>query len=97
MLKAHYHAPERKLTSAQLAKIVNFPHWSAANTQYGTLGSKIAHYLNFTPPGKYDDGKPLWITTITEENHYNSDDDTGHFQHILREEVAQALKVLGVI
>ena len=97
MLKAHYHAPERKLTSLQLAKAGNYDHFYTGNTQYGTLGGSIARHLNYTPPGKYDDGKPLWITTITEDNHYNSDEDTGHFQHILREEVAKALKLLGAI
>ena len=97
MLKAHFRAPERKLTSTQLAEAADYEHFYAANTQYGSLGSNIAHYLNFTPPGKYDDGKPLWITTITEDNHDNSEEDTGHFQHILREEVAEALKILGGI
>ena len=97
MLKAHYNAPDRKLTSAQLAKAANYEHFYAANTQYGTLGSNISSFLNFIPPGKYDNGGPLWITAITKESHHNLDEDTGHFQHILRDEVAEALEIIGLV
>ncbi len=96
MLKAHYHAPNRKLTSSQLAEAAGFQHFYAANTQYGTLGREIARYLEINPLGKYKNGDPLWITTITEENSESIDLDTGHYQHILRDEVAEALEVLGV-
>ncbi len=95
MLKAHYHAPNRKLTSSQLAEAAGFQHFYAANTQYGTLGGLIARYLEINPPGKYKDGKPLWITTITEENSESVENDTGHYQHILRNEVAEALEIVG--
>jgi len=95
MLKAHYHAPNKKLTSSQLAEAAGFQHFYAANTQYGTLGGLIARHLGITPPGKYKDGKPLWITTITLENSKSIESDTGHYQHILRNEVAEALEIVG--
>ena len=95
MLKAHYHAPNRKLTSSQLAEAVGFPNFSSANSQYGGLGSSIARHLEITPPGHYKDGKPLWITIITLENSESIENDTGHYQHILRNEVAEALEIVG--
>ena len=97
MLKAHYNAPEKKLTSSQLAEAASYQHFYAANTQYGNLGRMIADYLDVTPKGKYKDGSPLWITTITLENSDSFEDDSGHYQHTLRKEVAEALEIVGGI
>ena len=95
MLKAHFHSPKRKMTSSELAKEAPFKNFKGANGSYGRLAKKIADFLHFTPPGKYSDGRPLWITTLTHENSDSFENDTGHYQHILRDEVAEALKIIG--
>ena len=97
MLKAHYNAKERKLTSSQLAEAANYEHFYAANTQYGTLGRDVCDYLDVKPPGTYNDGNPLWITILTLENSDAFEDETGHYQHTMRQEVADALEIVGGI
>jgi len=52
MLKAHLTAPERKLSSQELAEAVGFADYEIANRQYGGLGRMIAEYLDFEPPEK---------------------------------------------
>ena len=96
MFKDHYHAPDRKMTSSQLALSGGYKDFTAANGQYGRFGKLVCDYLDFTPPGKYQDGSPLWITAITESNHNSFQEDTGHYQHILRDEFADALKAMGL-
>lgn len=95
MLKAHYRAPQRKLTSLQLAEAAGYKHFSAANSQYGTLGRKIAEFLGVVPEGTYSNGEPLWITILTKANSEAIEADTGYYQHILRDEVARALENVG--
>ena len=95
MLKAHYRAPQRKLTSFQLEEAAGYKHFSAANSQYGTLGRKIAEFLGVMPEGTYANGEPLWITILTNANSESLEKDTGYYQHILRDEVATALENVG--
>lgn len=94
MLKAHYKAPGRKLTSSQLADAASYVHLYGANTQYGALGHKLSDYLNFKPPGTYESGEPLWITVIADHSNLKLEEDTGHFLHKLRDELAEALEIL---
>ena len=95
MLKAHYNAPGKKLTSAQLAKVAGYEHLSVANMQYGVLGHKLSDYLNYEPLGKYKNGDPLWITILVDHAGQSFEDDTGHYKHELRDELAEALEILG--
>jgi hypothetical protein len=95
MLKAHYRAPDRKLSSKQLSEAAGFTDLGVANMQYGSLGRKLADWLNYTPLGKYKDGTPLWITVLTVESSESTDYETGHYEHILLDEVATALELLG--
>ena len=97
MLNAHYNAPDRKMTSSQLAESGGYKDFTAANGQYGRLGKSICDYLEYNPPGKYQDGSPLWITAITEDNHETYQEETGHYQHILRDEFSDALKMMGLV
>jgi hypothetical protein len=95
MLKPHYRAANRKLTSKQLSEAAGFEDLGVANMQYGSLGRKVADWLNYTPPGKYNDGTPLWITVLTVESSGWKDFETGHYEHILLDQVATALELLG--
>ena len=95
MLKAHYNAPGKKLTSTQLATVAGYEHLSVANMQYGVLGHKLSDYLDYEPLGKYKNGDPLWITILVDHAGESFEDDTGHYKHELRKEVAEALEILG--
>ena len=97
MLKAHYNAPGKKLTSTQLATVAGYEHLSVANMQYGVLGHKLSDYLDYEPLGKYKNGDPLWITILVDHAGTSFENDTGHYKHELRTEVAEALEILGEI
>ena len=97
MLIAHFNAPGKKMTSSQLAEVGGYKDFTAANGQYGRLGKSICDYLEYSPPGKYQDGSPLWITAITEHNHENYENETGHYQHIMRAEFSDAIKMMGMV
>ena len=65
MLKAHYRAADRKLTSKQLSEAAGFfKDLGVANMQYGSLGRKSSRLAALHPLGKYNDD-PLWITVLT--------------------------------
>ena len=77
-LKENYRAPQRKLTSLQLAEATKFKHFSAANSQYGTLGRKIAEFLGMMPEGNYL-GETFWITILKKANSEAIEADTGYY------------------
>lgn len=95
MLKAHYNAPGKKLTSTQLATVAGYQHLSVANIQYGVLGHKLSDYLDYEPLGKYKNGDPLWITILVNHTGESFEDDTDHFEHEMRPELAEALEMIG--
>ena len=59
MLKAHYNAPGKKLTSTQLATVAGYEHLSVANIQYGVAWSQIIWLLKLWTPGKIQKWWPL--------------------------------------
>ena len=95
MLFAHFKAPNRQLSATQLSKAAGYGSFTAANSQYGALGRKLSEDLEFETPIHYDDGRPFWTSVLTLENVPAKDEDTGHFKHTMREEVAHALEILG--
>ena len=96
MLFAHYKAPNRQLSATQLSEAAGYGSFTAANSQYGALGRKLSEDLEFETPLHYDDGRPFWTSVLTLDNVPATDEDTGHFKHTMREEVARALEILGV-
>ena len=95
MLFAHYRAPNRQLSAKQLSEAAGYGSFTAANSQYGALGRKLSQDLEFNTPLHYEDGRPFWTSVLTLENVPAKDEDTGHFKHTMREEVAHALEILG--
>ena len=45
MLKAHYEAPGKKMSSTQLADAAGYKDFTATNSQYGKLGRELCEYL----------------------------------------------------
>lgn len=46
MLKVNYEAPNHEITATQLANLVGFKNFEAANLRYGTLAKKFLGHLN---------------------------------------------------
>ena len=98
MLKAHYEAPGKKMSSAQLADAAGYKDFTATNSQYGKLGRELCEHLNVNPPGTYpENGDPLWITILVKEDTNARDIETDHYLHEMRTEVAKALELLGIV
>lgn len=93
MLKAQYTAPGHVITATRLAEAAGYANYNAANLQYGTLGRKLALYLGYLPP-KYKTGERMWWQTLSSGNEASSQTIDGHFEFVMRPEMAAALKEL---
>lgn len=49
MLQAHYHAPDRTLTTTQMSKALGYPTYPASNLHYGKLGRLVAEQIGWRP------------------------------------------------
>ena len=90
MLRIQYEAPNRTMTTPQLARAVGWANYNAVNLHYGKMGQKLRDAIpvkprsvDFIPSGWYvlSDGK----------------NSSQGFQWILRDEVALALEVLEIV
>ena len=93
MLKAQYEAKNHSITATQLAEAAGYANYNAANLQYGTLGKLMGHNLGFLPP-KRQNGERMWWCTLSNGNDSDSNPD-GHFEFVMRKELAEALEKLG--
>lgn len=91
MLRAHWAAPKRTVSMAQLARAAGYPAHHFANIQYGSLAKRIARY------GRIDlTGEPMALSTIAT---WSADpwDPRGHFAFTMRPALAEALEQLGLV
>jgi len=91
MLRAQCGAPGSAITATQLAAAAKYENYNAANLQYGTLGFNLASVLGFVPDLKHADGSPCWWTVLSYAEK-GQGEGTGHFQFIMRPELAHALR-----
>lgn len=95
MLKANYRSPGREISAERLAKAADDSYtFSTANEQYGSFAHKICDVLDYDP-GIREDGSTRWTFAICEAS--SNTDDRGHFQWLLRPEVATAMEELGLV
>lgn len=89
LLQAQYHAPERTVTSTQLAELTGISR-PVVNSQYGRLGHIFCDEIGFDP-SKYIDDKYWWwsIWSIGYETR-----DQGYLWE-MHPEVAEVLEILG--
>lgn len=85
MLVAHAMAPERALTMTELAALVGFPNYSAANLQYGLLAGKLADALGIQ--------RPVFLVYVIAS--FDDDPDTLHSRAHMYPELFAALQQLG--
>ena len=93
MLKAHYRAPNRTITSTQLAVACDFHNYNAAVLHYGTLGSRLYEQLPIGLP-KHKDGSPIYTYMLAT----GGDDEQAksEWEWKMRPEVAEAIAQLGL-
>jgi hypothetical protein len=91
MLRAQCRAPNETITSTQLAEAAGYENYNAANLQYGTLAFNLAGLLNYQPEKRLD-GTPRWWTTLSYGADGAAEPETGHFQFVMRPELAEALR-----
>ena len=92
MLLANYHAPNRTITTAQLAKEVGFKSYSGAVLQYGRLGRRVCDLLGYQPTMKMRNGDLVWTSVLADAP---SNQSTDQWEWSLRPEAAQALEEIG--
>lgn len=84
LLKAHLAAPERTVTATQLARMLGYGSYKAANLHYGQLGELLCKRLGWRPPP----AQTVFSLVTFEKRH-------GEWHWIMRPELAQALEDLG--
>lgn len=92
MLRAQCRAGDSTITATQLAAAAHYENYNAANLQYGTLAMNVAAALGYTPEERHADGSPCWWTTLSYSNEEQAEENTGHFQFIMRPELVAALR-----
>jgi hypothetical protein len=93
MLKAHYKAPNRTITSTQLAQACSFHNYNAAVLHYGTLGSRLYEQLPMNLP-THKNGAPIYTFMLATGG--DSDQDKSEWEWKMRPEVADAIAQLGI-
>ena len=94
MLKANYRSPGKTISAARLAQAAGYQSFSTANEQYGSFAHKVADILSYEPDRKVD-GKTRWTYTLCTAS--TEADQNGHFQWVMRPEVADALESLKLV
>ncbi|WP_312207062.1 HNH endonuclease [Pseudomonas kuykendallii] len=85
MLVAHARAPGQALTMSELAALVGFPCYSAANLQYGLLAGKLADALGIP--------RPEYLVYVIAG--FDDDPDTSQSRAHMYPELYAALQELG--
>jgi len=94
MLKANYRAHGRKITASNLAKAAGYPNYGTGNEQYGSFAHKVCELLGVEPTQRRD-GTPIWTLAICDAS--EETDKHGHFQWVLKKDVADALEQIGIV
>lgn len=94
MLKANYRSEGRKITAAKLAKAAGYENYGTGNEQYGSFAHEVSNLIGLVPEQTRDE-KPIWTFAICDAS--EEKDKHGHFQWVLKQEVATALEQLGIV
>jgi len=94
MLKAQYDSEDHIITATRLAEAAGYANYNAANLQYGTLAKLLANHLGYLPPKRTIDERMWWCTLSTGNDASDATID-GHFEFVMRPELAAALEAMG--
>ena len=90
MLRAHWAAPRRTVSMAQLAQAARYAEGHFANIQYGSLAGRVAKYGGF----RLEADQIALNVVATWSDH--SQDPRGHFAFTMRPGLAAALEELAL-
>ncbi|MDB5998873.1 MAG: hypothetical protein JWP52_572 [Rhizobacter sp.] len=94
MLKAHYEAPDRAVTAAQLSKLAGYASHGAANLQYGLVGRALFEELP-CPLATRADGSAIYTSAIATTPDTSAGPEE-QWVWTMRPEVASAMVALGL-
>jgi len=91
LLRSHCRAPNHTISTFQLAKELGYASHGPVNMHYGKLAHDVADALHCVLP-LTPDGNPHWWRALAYGNDGDSQTDDGHYEWIMRPELAQALQ-----
>jgi hypothetical protein len=97
MLAFHYRAPDRAATFLQLGLVAGYDDYRLAHVDYVKLAERLGNEIGLTfDMHTSSDGQqsPLFSSAIGSGRHF-PDEETGHFQLVMHDELATALDQLG--
>jgi hypothetical protein len=92
MLLANYHAPNRTITTAQLAKAGSYRNYTGAAFQCAKFGDHLCDFLEYKPTTTRGKAEFVWATVLVDSPPTRS---IGEYEWTLRPEIVQALEELG--
>jgi hypothetical protein len=94
MLRAHFEAPDQRITASQLAEAAGYASYGAANLHYGLLGAMLYSEMPEDLPRRKD-ATPIMTFAIADGA--NREEGELHWVWKLRPHVSEAIKQLGAI
>ncbi|WP_319574233.1 hypothetical protein [uncultured Desulfobacter sp.] len=92
ILRAHYRAPDRRITMGKLAEEVGLKNYSVSNLIYGKLAHKLCDQMNAEPDDSFKDGRPFWLSIIAEA----WENKEGKYEFQMWPELAEAMEELSL-
>jgi hypothetical protein len=96
MITAQYHAPDRQMTTTQLANIVKWEGHSGVNLWYGYAGFMMFGECPRELPIDEKSGKPVFSFALS-NGWYEDTTDGKRWVWEMRPEIAEGLKLAGLI
>lgn len=93
MLRAHWQAPQMRITATQLAQAAGYQSYSATNLQYGLLGAMLFAEMPEDLPRRAN-GTPIMTCAIASGDDQRGEDEE-RWVWKLRPHIQQGLKELG--
>lgn len=93
MIRAHYRAPDHRITATLLADAAGYASYSPANLHYGTIGRLLYEELPMELPVRKD-GSLIYTYMLAVAGDKSGPEE--HWVWQMRPEVAAAVEVLGL-
>ncbi|MGZ8983017.1 MAG: hypothetical protein ACXW11_03565 [Methylotenera sp.] len=93
MIRAHYQAPDQRITATLLADAAGYDGYSSANLHYGKIGGFLYEELPMDIP-KRESGKPIYTFMLADAAEKIGTEE--HWVWKMRLEVAGAIQALGL-
>ncbi|MCG2592989.1 hypothetical protein LZ009_09370 [Ramlibacter sp. XY19] len=94
MLRAHYKAPNQRITATQLAEAAGYASFGAANLHYGLLGAMLFAEMPEELPRRKDNSPVMTCALAVGDGRVEGDE---HWIWKLRPHIDQAIRQLGAI